>query len=619
MKLRITSAKITGNPGPLGWAQVHEFKPEDEEKLAKRGHLFAVIAVVNKEGEGNPVTAGRELLSRFHEEYYGKLETSTFEALKNAVKKVIEEFSETWGNIEIAAISVLDEVIYSVAAGGGQINIYREGNLAKILESLKEGVVAASGYSKNKDTLILGTRPFFTTLPAGVLKASLEGPDFQASIESLAPNVHSSPDSGSIAAVFVKFEEANDLSVGLGISSKSVLLAGRMGNKLTEGLKGLMGKISKGIERRIPERKIFVKEEKKTTFSVGAILLVILLISIGFGIKEKERKRLKSRYEGRLIEAKANFEEANKLLTVDAKRARELYGQSLEEVNRLLSENISDKELSALEKNLKENEKEILGVYRPEAGLFMDLSLLSSGFKSDQIVSSGKTIYVFDKAGKKVAAIAVGTKKTQIVAGAEALGEITQIAAYEETIYGLGPDGVYKIGEKKEKVIDKSWEGDVFLAVYAGNLYLLDKQASEIWRYPGVEGKFSAKQNWLAPGITLNFSKVTDIILDGNVWLLFEPFKITKLSLGSPQRFIPSGIFPELTKAEAVYSNEELKYLYVLDKEGKRVVVLDKNGDYQAQYVSEKINEAINLVVSETEKQIILLTGDKLYSIELAN
>lgn len=48
-------------------------------------------------------------------------------------------------------------------------------------------------------------------------------------------------------------------------------------------------------------------------------------------------------------------------------------------------------------------------------------------------------------------------------------------------------------------------------------------------------------------------------------------------------------------------------------------MVLDKNGDYQAQYVSEKIGEAIDLVVSEKEKQIILLTGDKLYSIELAN
>ena len=39
----IVSAKLTGNPGPSGWSQVHEFAPTDSKKLAARGHLYAVV------------------------------------------------------------------------------------------------------------------------------------------------------------------------------------------------------------------------------------------------------------------------------------------------------------------------------------------------------------------------------------------------------------------------------------------------------------------------------------------------------------------------------------------------------------------------------------------------
>ena len=77
MKFTLASAKLTGNPGPSGWTQIHEFRPEDEEKLKKRGCFFAVIST--------ETAFGRELLTRLHEEYFGNLDASAFIALKRAV------------------------------------------------------------------------------------------------------------------------------------------------------------------------------------------------------------------------------------------------------------------------------------------------------------------------------------------------------------------------------------------------------------------------------------------------------------------------------------------------------------------------------------------------------
>ena len=66
MSLNLSSAKLVGNPNDSGWAQVHDFKPEEPEKLLKRGHLVAVVKT-GKFAEGvEVVTSGREILSRLH-------------------------------------------------------------------------------------------------------------------------------------------------------------------------------------------------------------------------------------------------------------------------------------------------------------------------------------------------------------------------------------------------------------------------------------------------------------------------------------------------------------------------------------------------------------------------
>jgi len=205
VKLEITSAKIIGTPGASGWCQVHEFKPDDPEKLAKRGQFFAVIATQKKEEGVEGVVAGRELLTRLHEEYFGNLEATPFMALKNSLQKVAKEFTESWGNLEIAAVALVGEVVYSAAVGGSKVEIYRLGNIAKILESESLAVISASGYPEEGDILILGTKLFFENIPIGVTKASLEGPDLPSSIEYLAPSIHSKPDSAGIGAVLSSF------------------------------------------------------------------------------------------------------------------------------------------------------------------------------------------------------------------------------------------------------------------------------------------------------------------------------------------------------------------------------------------------------------------------------
>ena len=55
----------------------------------------------------------------------------------------------------------------------------------------------------------------------------------------------------------------------------------------------------------------------------------------------------------------------------------------------------------------------------------------------------------------------------------------------------------------------------------------------------------------------------------------------------------------------------------MLDPKGERILVLEKEGRYKAQYKAEIIKDAKEIIVSEKEKKAILLINDKLYSIDL--
>ena len=617
MEFTLTWGKLTGNPGTSGWAQVYDFKPEGGDKLSKRGHLFAVLATQKAGGEVDSLVTGREIIARLHEEYFGNLEGGAFNVLKSAVSKVSEEFKYTLGNVEIAAVASLGEVVYTAVGEGGQIAILRNGTLANILVGNPEGVIAASGYPKIGDVLLVGTKSFFEIFPSTVIKANLEGGDPKDVIESFAPSVHVKENAGGVGVIVLKFGGEETEQVGeIGLS--------------------LFSKIKSKIKLphiSFPERKIYIKRDeedmgdntsvqgRKVMVSAGAILLILLVVSIGFGIRQNRIKMQRSQYEPKLVTAQHNLDEAEALLTLNPQRARELFNESLTIVRSLKETKIKDARIDELIKKLESSRGSVLGEYNEGVSDFLDLSLQSSGFNGDELSSSGEKVYVLDKNGKRVISVLIGTKRTALVAGPSQISQALGLASYEDRAFVLEDGGIYEVGEKSTKVIDKDWSGEVLPYAYAGNFYVLDKSAGTIWRYSGPPAgggtSFGDRQKWLGPGVSPSFSGAVSLTIDGAVWVLGREATVQKFSLGSQQKFSISGAFPELSSTDAIYTNEELKFVYILDKSQGRITVLEKDGNYKAQYFSDKLKEAKDIAVSEKNKKIIFLSGSKLYSIEI--
>jgi hypothetical protein len=474
----------------------------------------------------------------------------------------------------------------------------------------------------------LGTKKVFEVLSEGVVKGALAGSGITEAAESLAPAVHSRADTGNFGLVFIRFDKKTPFEAKIG--KRKIKFSPKKEKRWSE----FVNKISFFVKNRLGERKIYIRsrrddeelisQKKRTTVSIGVVLAALLVVSIGFGIRQKRLKDMRSSYQGRFEKAQQDFEEAKKLFSLDPKRARELFIEAENVVAQIKSEGIKDKDLEKLSSDLEASRESILSEYRVEPELFLDLSILTDGLAVDEIVASSDKIFALDKKGKRVVRIEIDTKKTEIVSGPETTGEAHRLAAYADRVFVLGSDGIYELAENppagrqgREKMIEKEWEGNVLIYAYAGNLYVLEKEKSQIWRYPVTEAGFGSRQKWLAPGVEPDLTKIFSWVIDGSIWFTSETGKLFKFTRGNQENLAISGVIPPLSRFDAIYTNEELEHFYVLDKEEGRVVVLDKSGGYKAQYLSDEIKKAKGLVVSEKEGKMILLTDTKLSSIKI--
>lgn len=363
-----------------------------------------------------------------------------------------------------------------------------------------------------------------------------------------------------------------------------------------------------------------VSTKRKNTLTVGVLILALLIVSVVFGVNQKNKKEFDSKSESKFLKAVEEYEKSISEETIDKNSSRQFFISSKEIAYKLKEDGYKNSKLDELITNLKNKEAEVLGEIRPDIKELLDLTLQINDFKGSSLASTNDTIFMFDSENKNVVSADIFGKNAKISAGKDELAEARQIASYEDRLFSITNSEIFEIKNNavrvKEKAEDTNWDNSLFY-LYSGNIYLINKNSNQIERYSGNGGTFGDKTDWLAPGIEADFSKVIDMVIDGSIWLLSSSGKVTKFTNGNPNQISLNGITTELVNPTAIYTNEDLKYTYILDNNEGRVIVLEKNGEFKLQYKSDEIKNAKDLVVTEEEKKIILLTGAKLMYIPL--
>ncbi len=608
MNLKITHENLTGTPNPHGWVISSDFMPINQKLALEKGHLFTIISIIAQNNtdlaKDQNVIVGREILARLHEEYFNKIGNG-FSLLNSAVRKIHETFGSPNESVQILAAVIIGNKI--ILAGVGQVEAWvrRNSLLAKLISSSS----SASGIVQDKDEFFLGTSSFFKFVsPSSVLNKENELDSISAVIKlKIETEIES-----EIAQVIQKvIPKENTFPQPKKISKFRIILASLIDKILVI----------------LPTKESYVKEEfrnpeeskkKKVATTIGVILLVLLFLSILFGIKQKKSTDSKAQYQPILASIEHDLNEAESISAINPARARNLILTSKTQIESLSNKKINDKKITDLSDRIKSDLGNIAGIYQDDASLYLDLTLLNSTFKGDDIASSGERMVVLDRNGKRLETIEINSSKADPAGGPDIMPNAGLVASYADRNFVTSDNGIWEIGNKAEIVIpkDKDIGTNILVSAYAGNFYILDKDKGKVWRYQGDGGVFGTKLNWFGNGINPDLTNVISWTVDGNIWMLTKDSNILRFSGGSPVNFSLKDMDKDPAAID-IFTTQDSKYLYLLDRQNSRVLVVDKDGNYKAQYLGNNIKNASKIVVSETDKKIILLEGDKLFSLDI--
>lgn len=375
---------------------------------------------------------------------------------------------------------------------------------------------------------------------------------------------------------------------------------------------------------KLPEQRIIVHGEDSPRTSgakkasiIGIIFIVILAISIFFGLKQRDRALAREEYEPTLVQALRDYEEALDLEPLSKSRARELLLSSREAAKELSGKRVEDERLTKLLEDISNSLAQIAGIYESPANLFLDLSIISSGFKGEDIALSGGILRVLDTSAKKLVGVEVANKRTNVISGPEYLPDALATAAYEDRSFILSSDGLREVTEEVELVIKSEWDtSNILVSVFAGNVYILDKGNNQIWRYQRVASGFLEKEGWMGEGYNFDLGSARDWSIDGSIWTATDDNEILVYSQGVPIIFNVTGQTSEFSNIVSIFVSEESEFVYILDKDNARIAVIGKNGQYIGEYGAPELANASSVVVDEERGLLIFLAESKLYSLE---
>jgi hypothetical protein len=178
-----------------------------------------------------------------------------------------------------------------------------------------------------------------------------------------------------------------------------------------------------------------------------------------------------------------------------------------------------------------------------------------------------------------------------------------------DPVFGLE---VLPVGDK-----DK-WRYPQLLGSFFGNLYLLDSQSNQIFKYlPTADGGYSNPPTaWFQ--IDVDLAGVVDMAIDGYIYLLYADGRILKFMGGELEPFEQIELDEPLRGPTAIFTSpdEETKFLYVADAGNGRIVQFSKDGRFIRQFRAAEagvFDQLKSLYVDEIGSKFYILSGNTLY------
>lgn len=151
------------------------------------------------------------------------------------------------------------------------------------------------------------------------------------------------------------------------------------------------------------------------------------------------------------------------------------------------------------------------------------------------------------------------------------------------------------------------------LAVYGGNIYLLDGRGGEVWRYLPAGAGFDSERTGLLGGVA--FTDARALVVDGDVFVL-DGGTLRHFRQGTAQDSLLRGIDRAPQSPVSLVEDVGRGRFYILEPSARRVVVGDRGGTFVGQLRSQAFLDAKAIALSPDGATLYVLTADALLAID---
>ena len=171
---------------------------------------------------------------------------------------------------------------------------------------------------------------------------------------------------------------------------------------------------------------------------------------------------------------------------------------------------------------------------------------------------------------------------------------------------------------------DLSWHSALDVEAFNRNIYLLNPENNEIWKYERGGSKYGKAKDY---NVDANIKGAVDMVIDGSIWVLKREGEVIQLLRGKKQNFNlknhPTERMSSVSKIFTPFSTEftraDTRDLFILEPEKKRVLVYKKeDGKFTMQFLFVDLEEElVDIKTSLDQNKLYLLTKTNLYSLEI--
>lgn len=380
---------------------------------------------------------------------------------------------------------------------------------------------------------------------------------------------------------------------------------------------------AKKIPTFLKKMYAWLKTQNKQKLLISLIIFLIIIgVSLGLLILfNRQKQQVINNIQAQITTITADIKNIDQLVLEQPLTAREKAQQSLQAVEALRKEKNNRDSLLLIDKEIQKLQAIISQIAGENSLDRLSIAFNLENFLGNKIEVKNQQIFILENSGQEI--LKINENHSQEKISLENKQKIKDFTVSDNKLFILS-NGIKMLDLQKNaqefeeiKAEGESDKNAEHLSSFGPYLYLVNKEKRNIYRYYYNANKLSEPIGWLVDKQGINFDHISDLVVDGDLWLGDKLGKLLKFSKGYSTDFQITGLSNLPNSVLSLATNESSNSIAVLEKQNKRLIIITKDGQLINEIKSNELAGVSSIAFSTDGKKIYALSGSVIYEVEL--